>query len=350
MAGCCFRVGMLLECLIPEASDKHRGSIVRLEVLQRTAGHLQTITATLLGRKKYRLDLPGWIGELSPGVNPDCIKMRRTWMEEDLDPEVLRDPVVEIDRKVVHLWRREASSGPSASRVNEEYSIASAWLEGSLARAELDPVLAIMVLLILYRLGHLKVQTLATETGGREYWSRRLSYCRREALGLLRQLGRRALHSAHVEVLATSWLCSSGPRRSDDLARRLERLRTVLSPTIDRADAWLIRQFCRAAELRSSPDLASIALALRAALGDDVDPGALLGDAIVTTELIAIASVVPDTPGSSLADIPGVLIERLEKLMGYVQGSGVVMSLLDFLPDLDISRRGQLLKGKAHHA
>ena len=325
-------INVLLECEIPQAYDVDLAPSVRLEVSYRTRGPLSTIAAALLGSRKYSLDLPSWISNTDSNRIPDELRTRRLWHDEVISADVLNNPSEDLDRKVIHVWRSLKDGDLSAPRANLEYALARSWINQNLRRSEMDPAVAIMVVLILFRNGHANVKALATETGGREHWNRRLYDCRREALGLMRHIGRRALHSAQVEVLSTGWLCSQGPYRTDDLARRLEKLRAVLSRSVDRRGLWLIRQFCRAAELRSSPDLATIALALRAAIGDDIDEEKLLGDAVVSTELIALASALPETASESLADIPRPFVGRLEKLLAYIQHSGVVVTLLEDLP------------------
>jgi hypothetical protein len=327
-------VRVLLECEVPEACNVEIGSAVRLEVSHRMLGRPASLNAVLLGSKRYALDLPLWMTNLTRGEPPEHFRRHMLWSEEEMVAGVLDDPAENLDRKIIYVWRRESGGQYSAPRANEEYALARAWMRQSLDRPEMDPALAIMVILILYRNGHLTPQVLAAETGGREYWSRRLYECRREALRLLRHVGRRALRSAHVEVLSAGWLCSSGPFRTDDLARQLDRLRTVVAPTVDQRHMRLIRQFCRAAELRSSPDLATIAVALRAAIGDEIDEERLLRDAVVTTELIAFASALPETAGNNLSDVPTPIVERLEKLLAYIQRCRVATTLLSFLPVL----------------
>jgi hypothetical protein len=324
-------VGVLFECELPETYDAETNTVVRLEVSHRITGRQPLLIGTLLGAKKYTLDLPSWMTHLPIGERPERFQKYKEWQEEELVDHVLESPSEELDRKVIHVYRSRDTGEYSARRANQEHAIARAWVHQSLPLSEMDPALGIMATLILYRNGHLNLRALEAETGGREHWSRRLDDCRKEALRLLRHMGRRASHSAHVEVLSTGWLCSAGPSRTDDLARRLDRLRSILGTVVDREHIRLIRQFCRAAELRSSPDLASIGLALRAAMGDEIEEGMLLGDAVVIAELLALASALPDAPGDCLSDIPSPLIDRLEKLVAYIQHTGVVITLLQHL-------------------
>jgi hypothetical protein len=327
-------VGVLVECEVPEDHDAETGSVVRLEVTRRTTGRRPSLAAVPLGSKKYVLDLPLWMKDISNGKQPEYLHLHKSWRDEDIVAGVLENSAEELDRRLIYSWR-EAEAAYSAARANAEYSVVRSWLHENLDRPEMEAASAIMAILILYRNGHHNTQALAAETGGREHWNRRLYDCRREALRLLQHIGRRASHSAHVEILSAGWLCSQGPCRTDDLARRLDRLRVILGQTVDRGDIWLIRQFCRAAELRSSPDLAMIAMALRAAMGDEIEEERLLGDAVVTSELISLSSALPDTPGDCLADLPSSFVERLERLLTYIHHCGVPITLLDYLPVLE---------------
>ena len=335
-------VGILLECEMPEIDEPEVGATVRLEVCHRVMGRLPTVTAVLLGCKRYYLDLPLWMTDLPPAQEPAHLQRCRSWCHEDIVETVLDDPAEDLDRKLIYVYRRLYDGPASAARANREYSIVRDWTLKNWSQPEMDPVLGVMAVLIFFRNGHINAQALAAETVGREQWARHLyegrkEECRKEALRLLRHIGRRASHSAHVEVLATGWLCSRGPSRTDDLARRLDRLRPILARSVNRQDMWLIRQFCRAAELRSSPDLASIAVALRAAMGDEIDEETLLADAVVTAELIALASALPEAPGDCLSNIPDPFVERLQKILVYIQNSGVALTLLDYLPFLSSS-------------
>ncbi|HUV97781.1 MAG TPA: hypothetical protein VMV98_09950, partial [Acidobacteriaceae bacterium] len=297
-------------------------------------GRFATLKAAVLGSKRYTLDLPLWMTNLTPGSPPEHFRRYMQWWYEEMVDGILENPAESLDRKLIYVWRCQSDTQYSASRFNEEYSLTRAWMHQSLDRREMDSALAIMVILILYRNGHLASHDLAAETGGRQHWNSRLHECKRDALSLLRHIGRRALHSSHVEILSTRWLCTKGPFRSDDLARRLDRLRMSLAPTVDQSQMRLIRQFCRAAELRSSPDLATIAVALRAAIGDGLDGERLFEETVVTTELTSLTSMLPETSGDSLSDLPKPIVERLEKLLAYIQHSEVTVTLLEFLPFL----------------
>ena len=113
------------------------------------------------------------------------------------------------------------------------------------------------------------------------------------------------------------------------LGRRLERLREVLKPRIEHAEVQLMRQFCRSAELRSSPDLAVISLALRAALGEAVDMSPLMERAIVASGLASLLRCLPSTVSEYPIDLPEACVSRLESLLAYINAHGLYLSLLD---------------------
>ncbi len=331
--------GMTIECEIPEDVTAKKDLQIRVEVLRRRTGQTQTLV-TPIGKRKFLLDLPNWISDLAGGDQAEHLRLRRSWLSEEILPLPAQHTVVDLDtqaldRHLVHIWRSLTKSQFSADRANAEFSIARTWADKNVGQSYIDAALALMAILILYRNGHERLKKIVAGTRGpsQEYWSKRQYTCRKEALSLLQHLGRRALHSMHVEVLTTEWLCSTGPRRTDDLGRRLERLRPILASEIDRNEARLVRQFCRAAELRSSPDLNVIALALRAAMGDPVDHRALLGRAVVTAELAALAASLPTSPADCLSDLRYKYIMRLRQLITFLHQSQLPVTLMEYLPD-----------------
>src|SRR5205814_2008018 len=88
-----------------------------------------------------------------------------------------------------------------------------------------------------------------------DIWQKRMYDLRHEVISLTRHVGRRALRSLHVEVLTTKWLLASDPERKDAPGQRLARLKQSLARRLDSTGVEIIQQFCRAADLRSTPDL-----------------------------------------------------------------------------------------------
>ena len=104
-----------------------------------------------------------------------------------------------------------------------------------------------------------------------------------KAWDLFQNIGRRALHSAHVELLSADWLFSRRSLgRSDRLWARLERVRELLAPELDGEAMGSISQFYDATSLRRSGDLTGISEALLAGTGKISHEERILESAVVT--------------------------------------------------------------------
>lgn len=330
---------IVLECRLHPDHERKSGDQIRVEVVQRTGGPNPKLIVAPLGAKKYYLDLPRWMfsAECKSGKQLPEQDLYRAWLNEEprlpADPEETRKlPAQELDRVLIAAWRtmNSTNNNPAARAILDD-AIAQAWINRIEMQTDVNAALAIMAILILYHNGHKRVTELKGSMVGLdpEDIRRALGRGLRQAVALMQDLGRRALHSAHAEVIAIEWLYSRSPARMDDLGRRLERLRAVLKPRLELADIQLVRQFCRAAELRPSRDLATISLALRAALGEPVDASPLMNRAVVSRELVSLLHVLPVSVSGYPIDLPSECLNRLELLLTYIHQHDLYITLLD---------------------
>jgi len=334
--------GVLLELESYDGPLIH-GDDVRAEVVRRGQGlRAQPSVSVVVGRRRYSFDLPAWMVDgtiRGHAIRPAFADFVR-WCGEA--PELLpgdRVPALAADdllRGLCHAWtERNRRRRPTLETLRSYTGLAREWIRryGELPEMELGyGLIAVLLLETCLERGK---PVLDADPNTRPDTTAFLAEWRRLASTLTRDLGQRALRSAHVEVIAEEWL----GRRSNDspsgLRRRLGEPAERLKATVNRELFRTIEQFCHAVELRES--LAShashqpLAAALRRAMGQVERTDALARGAPITRELVELYANSPWTPALWGPQPLVAHLQRLRKILDTIIARGLDITLLDSL-------------------
>jgi hypothetical protein len=305
-----FHSEILLKCITYNKSLKE-GDFVPAEVVNRTISHPPTVTVVPTDEKRLQLDLPSWItgsdgitrtsfGTVSRTGNPPAplqySDINRAQLVQ-LDDENLNELLGYADTQL-------RSGVPE--RLDIFLDAGREWIRRSQAPGrEILCSQALMTILILSECADLSDKNPSRFFQGRNPGDvkQMAKEWRSEAADMLRQLGRRALRSMHVEILAHSWLLHSfNQNRTDELWGRLQQLRAYFRGTtsgetqtkaLSVEDINTIRQFCYAVRLRNREQLFSIATALLAAIGEPSDSLSECKDAEIMNRIVKLYRAFP---------------------------------------------------------
>lgn len=278
------------------------GQELAVEVVQINDSRGQLDVRTVqLGKRRYQLALPNWMASGDDGANPHLdvrqrIELYRAWQlhERNLDDfriaDLLRgDYDGELDSLLCYGYE-ETIQG----RFDEAHlQVALRWSKLAVLNEELDAALAIMAILVLDKYSQLHptdLHKIAPNTtvnfrNAQNLWRTRI--CE-----LVENIGRRALVSQHVEILATKWLLAYGERQARNLTtgewKRFDGLRSHMKRDASLEDLIQLRRYFAQAAFRSA-DKALVAKALARAAGLPIAFGPNEADkCIVSNRLIDI--------------------------------------------------------------
>jgi hypothetical protein len=237
-------------------------------------------------------------------------------------------------RGLCHAWTERCGHHRPTLETLESYTaLAREWISRYVGRPEMELGYGLISLLLLETCLDWGPDLLAgnarTSTAAREF----LGEWRRLASGLMRDLGQRALRSAHVEVIAREWLGRHSDEPPSSLRRRLVAPAEHLGPAVRRDVFRALEHFCHAVELRESlaPHAAQqpLAAALRRAMGQAERTNALVQQAPITRELVDLYAVSMWSRAQR-GPLPLVAhLQRLRKVLDNVMAGGLDITLLD---------------------
>ncbi len=332
------------------------GQPILVEVIRRSLGpgSQPMITAVLVGKKRYFLDLPAWMvdGRREPKTLRSEFKDYLGWLDE---PPVIQGSGNiqsltdrQLHRGLCHAWRLRPE-GPSALAVTLcQIRLANEWLHRFLSMAEMDLCYALISILLLQKTaerGAAEIAALQPDLSEGEVRSFLRSW-RKQAFEAFQNLGQRALRSTHVEVLWRDWLRPEvEPSRVGDLRNRLGELEQCLRPSLDLAQLRAFQQYFHAVELRESlpgyRNLVPLSDALRRATGDLERTDTLLERADILRVLIEIYRSLPAGRSGEHPDLLGSHVRELERLLRKINNQRIDITLLEPLTG-DRIRRGAL--------
>ncbi len=316
------------------------GEELRAEVIRRQVGERPILVATRLGQRRYTVDLPGWmtaadatVGEVRTGFarylqwRPEPPRPFETDVSPQLGTLAGEDLARVLVQSYIHLESGAEDPRPGAAAAGE-------WLKRHLERPELKLHYALIATLLLYRLGRLDpgrlgrhLEHVAPEDVKHFAWQWRQS-----ANSAVREIGRRALRSRHLETLWNQWLGDGAAHRKPGLWRRLPELQRALRPPMSLEDLRSVRRFCRAVDLRNDPELVPIANALRAAIGELRDIEALADKDSVVQQLIRLYRCMPPSRAGSDLFLTDSQAEVLQRLLGRIDSNRLDITLLSPVP------------------
>jgi hypothetical protein len=338
--------GVVLEC---EAYDGRRlevGQEIAVEVIRRRRGMeaQPTLCVVPIGQKLYSLDLPLWILDKKRDIKalrPEFKDYLRWCQEEPILPDLEFTPMdsieaSELNRGLCHAWKLDLARAEAPLKVMRfQIGFSREWIRRNQNLPEMEVHYAIISLLLLQsnisggvkRLTEVRPDLLLSEA-----WDF-INEWRTSAIGLLHNLGRRALRSAHIEIIWQDWLSPLGRESGGggDLRRRLLQLEAGLSSS--RGELLReIQQFCHAVDLRQSLPghvaLLPLASALRRASGDIRGTDILLKHAKITNELVHYYhAVLPVKSDETPRRLPPM--GRLKAQLDLINAQAVDLTFLD---------------------
>ena len=294
---------VLLECLVYDSAEPPVGHAMPVEVIRRVSGHSSTVTVVQVGKKRLTLDLPGGM-LFEGGTRPQ--QRTQVLVPADSDRGGLVD--AQLNQRLCDCFDNQGGN---------DASVALEWFKRNQYAAEIDLSLALKAILVLQQNGY------------------------EQAVWLLQNLGRRALRSRHVEVLATQWLQQPTYRsRRDGLWERLNRMSQYLQPPVTAEKIDVIRKFCHTVNVRirrgatAMSDenlLLTIADALNAAIGATKDLSLIETRADISNRVIANYRHLP-TGQSSPSSFTEEAMQDILNMIRNLEGQGVIFTMLDPLP------------------
>ncbi len=341
-----FSSKIVLACESHGSQGLENGKLITAEVIRRVPAAPRTVTVAPVGQRQYTLDLPGWMLDTlpEPGQLREAMRAFLTWWRADpspLDPSV--NPKEMSEEDLAEALCRAYRAGRAPGNLRFQVKVADEWISRNLPAREMDTHYALIAALLLYRNANRRIEEIAdilnleqseADSFARDWQSR--------ARVLVQNLGRRALRSRHVEVLARQVFCHpTNRRRSDRLWRRLAAVEQSLHGTLKEEDIAAIRQFRKAVEVRDQQDLRIIADALSAATGQCLPASALYLEpdgsrsADVTTILSRIYRTMPLSRSGIQAWLDRQHEQELVELLGMITRDALDITLLDPLPVLE---------------
>ena len=308
-------------------------SFVPAEVVNRTLGdrlgNPPTVTVVPIGQKWLTLDLPNWL------TNPELLETG-----VDVGAKTTTRPITQISREQLSQLDDDTldellRSAYAALRTEEIaflvvlLDITKEWIERNKPATELVASHGLMAILILSECANLAEKNPSSffpEIDPRDVKLMAIGW-RNKATDLMRSLGRRALRSMHVEILANSWLLNPYYRNyRDELWGRLQGLQPFLpkagrfankDDALALEDLNTIRQFSYAVKLRHKESLFAIATALLATIGEPSEPLNQYDEAHVTRRMVQIYRAFPRAALNLW--LPSALLSELRLLVDYIQ-------------------------------
>jgi hypothetical protein len=314
---------------------------VRVEVIQRKSSIPYSIVTYPFGKKPQSLDIPDWMGGDLPAppqarkaiVNYLKWRSERCSLSEWLDIELSKVDDNEILNRILCCAYDTEELNPGYLKL--KVNVARRWMRLNMPRTEINLPYALMAILLLHNSSRIPEQELSTQLELRDLRIVRsfVADWRGEASKMVQNLGRRALRSTHVEVLAQQWLLNTDNRSRDyDLWQRLQKTIRLLKLPEGVESLNSIRQFCYAVELRNKEDLKVIADGLLSTLGELPHLSNFYGEAPITLALIRIYRTMPRSKHQLW--LQESHIKELTNLLSLITYNALDITLLDPLPVL----------------
>lgn len=385
-----------LACLVTTASsrvalsleepiaDDRLGAEIKVEVLRREE-RPPRLDVVLPGHKTFHLDLPSAL--LQEIAQPDAalaaFEASGLAVECDdasvlaIDPRsVPGRPAEELDRLLAAVyWHAEGRDLLALDALPLCSVVAREWHKARGRDRELSVAHALMAILLFDRVGaaggdRTAREDLVPELRDRDVaslLSRTFQKTINDAAALRDEhlhtsvdlalnVGRRAVRSRHVELLASAWLFyeeSAQLRRRarrDDLWGRLRKIAPLIGGDMTAEDLERVRSMCAAIELRDLaedrrgpapnaefPDvwhsgLPAVAAALRASLGEARGVNVLFSGAPITSQLAAMLRSLPLRRNGKTMRLDRRQLAEMRRMLDAIRSRGWNLHLLEPLP------------------
>lgn len=331
--------GALLECCTHHSQPLKVGDFLTVEVTSKIISESVSVTAVPSGNRQHKLDLPKWQlldwpapGELREQLqNYLSLSIINSSLSEK-KPEQLEDSELDLLLRDSYKY---ILNNPIVKDI--PILIAQEWYKRNHQAREVFLPYSIMTILILDAYSSLNFEKLAPILGpeATNYlgftsdWKGKASF-------LLRDIGRRAIRSMHVEVLSDDWILNKTNRpRRDGLWDRLSAVEGMLKAPIQIECIHTIQRLNEAVNIRSDNDIISISDSLLATIGSLERLDFILQRAYVTNELIKLCATIPTTKSGIYPNLHATHREKLKSILDSITIQALDITLLYPLPKIE---------------
>jgi len=385
-----------LACLVTTASshvalsleepiaDDRRGAEIKVEVLRREE-RPPRLDVVLPGHKTFHLDLPSAL--LQEIAQPDAalVAFEASGLAVDCDDEsvlaidprsVPGRPAEELDRLLAAVyWHAEGRDILAPDALPLCSVVAREWHKARGRDRELSVAHALMAILLLDRVGAAGGDRTAREDLVPESRDRKVASLLSQtfqttimdgaalrdehlhtSVDLALNVGRRAVRSRHVELLASAWLFyeeSAQLRRRarrDDLWGRMRKIAPLIGGDMTAEDLERVRSMCAAIELRDLAEdrrgpapnaefldvwqsgLPAVAAALRASLGEARGVNMMFSGAPIMSQLAAMLRSLPVRRDGKTVRLDRQQLAEMRRMLAAIRSRGWNLHLLEPLP------------------
>ena len=301
---------MVMRCIVSGKDGFAPGQHVVVEVTRRIFGHPPLLEVVPEGTRRYVLDLPEYmlLGEKSFEMPRPAFQDFKETLPEPVQLTLSGLTFSNLSDAELNQLLSQAYKLPLDSQDNFSFRmvVTNEWVRrNSDGRETIDLHCGLMAVLILndhsqmipeeiMSLGHWSLDRADKINRSRRAWSR-------QAVDLVRDLGRRAMRSVHVEMLYQLWFNPErgNQTRTDGFWRRLQLFKPLLQPSLKLEHIRLIEQFNRAVTLQHlsgvtcDNEIVLIAMSLALAVGQTVEQTKLLDQTEVIQDLISEYRTLP---------------------------------------------------------